>query len=115
MDRNMIEIFPSILSATPVAALDEAMYIADSVLVMSVNPGFAGQEFIPNSLHKVRQLARRKTERGLRLDIEIDGGITHENVADRIRAGVEWVVAGSSIFHSVNPGNAFEEMRQNRS
>jgi ribulose-phosphate 3-epimerase len=110
----MIEIFPSILS-TPVAALDRALDIGDSVLVMSVNPGFGGEEFIPNSLHKVGQVARRKTERGLPFDIEIDGGITHENVADAIRARVEWVVAGSSIFHSVNLGNAFEEMRLNRS
>jgi ribulose-phosphate 3-epimerase len=98
--------------ATPVAALDEVLDLVDSVLVMSVNPGFGGQEFIPNSLHKVRQLARRKTERGLPFHIEIDGGISHENVADVIRAGVEWVVAGTSILHTVNPGNAFEEMRQ---
>jgi ribulose-phosphate 3-epimerase len=121
----MIEILPSILSADfarlgdQVAQLEAAgcrsLDIADSVLVMSVNPGFGGRAFIPNSLHKVRQLARRKTERGLPFDIEIDGGITHENVEDAIRAGVEWVVARSSIFHSVNPGNAFEEMRQNRS
>jgi ribulose-phosphate 3-epimerase len=111
----MIEILPSILSATPVAALDDARDIADSVLVTSVNPGFGGQEFVPNSLHKARQLGRRKTERGLPFDIEVDGGITQENVEDAIRAGVEWVVAASSVFHSVNPGNAFEEMRQNRS
>lgn len=98
--------------ATPVAALDEVLDVADYVLVMSVNPGFGGQEFIPNALHKVRQLARRKMERGLHFPIEIDGGITHENVGDAIRAGVEWVVAGSSIFHTVNPVNAFEEMKQ---
>jgi len=98
--------------ATPVAALDEVLDVADYVLVMSVNPGFGGQEFIPNTLHKVRQLAQRKVERGLHFPIEIDGGITHDNVGDVIRAGVEWVVAGSSIFHTVNPVNAFEEMKQ---
>ncbi|HEY7337034.1 MAG TPA: ribulose-phosphate 3-epimerase [Bryobacteraceae bacterium] len=98
--------------ATPVASLDEVLDIADYVLVMSVNPGFGGQEFIPNALHKVRQLARRKMEGGLQFSIEIDGGITLENVGDAIRAGVEWVVAGSSIFHTVNPVNAFEEMTQ---
>ena len=98
--------------ATPVAALDEVLDVADYVLVMSVNPGFGGQEFIPNALHKVRQLARLKMERGLQFPIEMDGGITHENVGDAIRAGVEWVVAGSSIFHTVNPVNAFEEMKQ---
>jgi ribulose-phosphate 3-epimerase len=98
--------------ATPVALLDEVLDIVDSVLVMSVNPGFGGQGFLPNSLKKVRQLASRRRERGLHFAIEIDGGITLENVQDVIRAGVDWVVAGTSIFHTVNPGNAFREMRQ---
>ena len=98
--------------ATPVATLDEVLDIVDYVLVMSVNPGFGGQEFIPNSLHKVRQLAARRRERGLHFPIEIDGGVTMENVPDVVDAGVEWVVAGSSIFHTVNPTAAFEEMRR---
>jgi ribulose-phosphate 3-epimerase len=98
--------------ATPVAALDEVLEIVDSILVMSVNPGFGGQEFIPNSLKKVRQLAARRKERRLHFAIEIDGGITLENVADAIHAGVDWVVAGTSIFHTVNPGTALERMRQ---
>jgi ribulose-phosphate 3-epimerase len=97
--------------ATPVAMLDEILDLADYVLVMSVNPGFGGQKFIPNSLNKVRQLASRKKERGLPLAIEIDGGVDAENVREVIDAGVEWVVAGSSIFHTVNPRAAFEEMR----
>jgi ribulose-phosphate 3-epimerase len=98
--------------ATPVALLDEIVGVADYVLIMSVNPGFGGQRFIANSLEKVRQLARKKTERGLHLPIEIDGGITLENVADAVNSGVEWVVAGSSIFHTVNPADAFTRMRQ---
>src|SRR5580704_13993910 len=98
--------------ATPVATLDEVLDIVDYVLVMSVNPGFGGQEFIPNSLHKVRQLAARRKERGLHFPIEIDGGVTMENVSDVVNAGVEWVVTGSSIFHTVNPAATFEEMRQ---
>jgi ribulose-phosphate 3-epimerase len=98
--------------ATPVAVLDEVLEIVDSVLVMSVNPGFGGQAFIPNSLKKVRQLAVQRRERRLQFAIEIDGGITLENVADAIHAGVDWVVAGTSIFHTVNPGAAFERMRQ---
>ena len=96
--------------ATPVAMLDEVLDMVDSVLVMSVNPGFGGQRFIPNSLKKVRELARLKRERELQFPIEIDGGITLENVAEVVRAGVEWVVAGSSVFHSVNPGAAYEEL-----
>jgi ribulose-phosphate 3-epimerase len=98
--------------ATPVAMLDEVLDVADYVLVMSVNPGFGGQRFIPNALEKIRQLARRKRERGLRFPIEIDGGVGKENVVDVVHAGVEWVVAGSSIFHTVNPPAAFEEMQQ---
>jgi ribulose-phosphate 3-epimerase len=97
--------------STPVAMLDEVLDVADYVLVMSVNPGFGGQKFIPNSLHKIRQLAARKRERGLHFPIEIDGGVDAQNVADVVDAGVEWVVAGTSIFHTVNPRAAFEEMR----
>ena len=98
--------------ATPVAMLDEVLDVADSVLVMSVNPGFGGQQFIPNALHKVRQLAARRKERGLHFPIEIDGGVTRENIGKIIEAGVEWVVAGSSVFHTVNPPAAFEELRR---
>jgi ribulose-phosphate 3-epimerase len=98
--------------ATPVAMLDDVLDIADYVLVMSVNPGFGGQQFIPNALRKVRQLAARRKERGLQFPIEIDGGVTKENLAKIIDAGVEWVVAGSSVFHTVNPPAAFEEMRR---
>jgi ribulose-phosphate 3-epimerase len=97
--------------ATPVAMLDEVLDIVDYVLVMSVNPGFGGQEFIPNSLEKVKQLAQRRKARGLHFAIEIDGGITLDNVAGAVNAGVEWVVTGSSIFHSVAPGTAFEEIQ----
>jgi ribulose-phosphate 3-epimerase len=97
--------------ATPVAMLDEVLEIVDYVLVMSVNPGFGGQRFIPNSFEKVKQLAQRRKARGLHFPIEIDGGITLDNVAGAVNAGVEWVVAGSSIFHSVNPGAAFEGMQ----
>jgi len=98
--------------ATPVAMLDDILDIADYVLVMSVNPGFGGQQFVPNALRKVRQLAARRKERGLQFPIEIDGGVTRENLAKIIDAGVEWVVVGSSVFHTVNPPAAFEEMRR---
>jgi ribulose-phosphate 3-epimerase len=98
--------------STPVGLLEDVIDIVDSVLIMSVNPGFGGQRFIPNALNKVRKLTARKKELGLQFPIEIDGGITLENVADVVRAGVEWVVAGSSIFHSVNPPAAFTEMRR---
>jgi ribulose-phosphate 3-epimerase len=98
--------------ATPVAMLDDVLDVLDFVLVMSVNPGFGGQRFIPHSLDKVRQLAQKRRAAGLHFPIEIDGGVTVENVGDVVNAGVEWIVAGSSIFHSVNPATAFDEMRQ---
>jgi ribulose-phosphate 3-epimerase len=98
--------------ATPVAMLDEVLEIVDYVLIMSVNPGFGGQAFIPHAIDKVRQLSAKKRDRGLKFPIEIDGGITMDNVAEVVRAGVEWVVAGSSIFRDGKPAAAFEAMTQ---
>jgi|SRR5579862_44774 ribulose-phosphate 3-epimerase len=98
--------------ATPVAMLEDILDVADYVLIMSVNPGFGGQHFIPHALEKVRQLDRRRQEKRLALPIEIDGGITHENVADAVRAGCDWIVTGSSIFHASDPAEAVQQMRQ---
>ncbi len=96
--------------ATPVPLLQEVLDIADYVLVMSVNPGYGGQAFIPNSLRKVRELARVREERKLGFAIEIDGGVGPENIADVARAGVDWVVAGSSVFQAPDPAAAVREM-----
>lgn len=98
--------------ATPVAMLGEVLEVADYVLIMSVNPGFGGQHFIPRALDKVRELDRERRERRLQLPIEIDGGITLENLPEAIRAGCDWVVTGSSIFHSPDPAATVAEMRQ---
>jgi ribulose-phosphate 3-epimerase len=98
--------------ATPVAMLEEVLDVADYVLVMSVNPGFGGQHFLPHSLEKVRQLDRQRRERHLQLPIEIDGGITLENLPDAVRAGCDWIVTGSSIFHTPDPAEAVKKMRQ---
>jgi ribulose-phosphate 3-epimerase len=98
--------------ATPVAMLEDVLDLADYVLIMSVNPGFGGQNFIPRSLEKVRQLDRQKRERGLRLPIEIDGGITLENVQEAVRAGCDWIVTGSSVFHTDDPATALRQMQQ---
>jgi ribulose-phosphate 3-epimerase len=98
--------------STPVAALDEVLDVADYVLVMSVNPGFGGQRFIPNALKKARQLTQLRRERGLQFHIEIDGGVTLDNLADVVTAGCEWIVAGSTVFHSVNPGDTIRRMQQ---
>jgi ribulose-phosphate 3-epimerase len=98
--------------ATPLTMVTDVLDVADYVLIMSVNPGFGGQRFIPNALKKVRTLDAWRRERGLPLPIEIDGGITLENLGDAVRAGVDWVVAGSTVFHSDSPAETIREMRQ---
>lgn len=92
--------------ATSLSALEEALQYADYVLVMSVNPGFGGQKFIPASLEKVRRLRRMIDERGLATRIEIDGGIGPDNIADAATAGAEIFVAGTSVFGQPDPAAA---------
>ena len=89
--------------ATPVDALDEVLGIVDYVLVMSVNPGFGGQKFIPSTLHKMRRLAEIRSQRGLRYRIEVDGGVAMDTVADVVRAGAEILVAGNAVFGNGDP------------
>jgi ribulose-phosphate 3-epimerase len=79
---------------------------------MSVNPGFGGQKLLPSTLDKVRRLRQIREDRRLSFRIEIDGGVTVENVAEVVRAGVDIVVAGSSIFGEPDPGKAFAAMHQ---
>jgi len=98
--------------ATPLNTLDEVLGIVDYVLIMSVNPGFGGQSFIPYTLDKARRLAAKKRERGLTFPIEIDGGITQHNVAEVVRAGAEWIVAGSAVFSGDDFAVNFKDMRQ---
>ncbi|MGC2657796.1 MAG: ribulose-phosphate 3-epimerase [Bryobacteraceae bacterium] len=98
--------------ATNVSLLDDVLGVADYVLVMSVNPGYGGQKFIPHTLDKVRQLSRKRRERGLNFVIEIDGGVGMDNIAEVAKAGVNWVVAGTSVFQGPDPGKAFREMQQ---
>jgi ribulose-phosphate 3-epimerase len=98
--------------STPVSTLADVLDIADYVLIMSVNPGFGGQRFIPNALRKVRRLDAWRKESGLQLPIEIDGGINMENLGDVVRAGVDWVVAGSLVFHSEDPEATVRQMQQ---
>lgn len=98
--------------ATPLSALDEVLKFADYVLLMSVNPGFGGQTFIPESLDKVRRLRKMIDERGLKARIEIDGGIDAENVAEVAGAGAEIIVSGSAIFGAPDPAVALRELRE---
>jgi ribulose-phosphate 3-epimerase len=84
--------------ATSILALDEILPELDYVLVMSVNPGFGGQSFLPRSLEKIRRLATMIRERGLSVQIEVDGGVDLTNVRSLVEAGAEVLVAGSAVF-----------------
>jgi ribulose-phosphate 3-epimerase len=97
--------------ATPVSTLEDVLGVVDYVLVMSVNPGFGGQKFISNALNKVRALALKRNELGLNFRIEIDGGIALDNVAQVAQAGCDWIVTGTSIFHTPDPAAAFVELQ----
>ena len=84
--------------ATPLTALEEILPDVDFVLIMSVNPGFGGQQFIPASLQKIRRLREVIASNGCRAEIEVDGGIGPHNLQDVLTAGAEVIVAGSAIF-----------------
>jgi ribulose-phosphate 3-epimerase len=96
--------------ATPLVALEEALPYADYVLIMSVNPGFGGQKFIPESLDKVRRLKGMIRERELQTRIEIDGGVDASNIADVIESGAEIIVAGSAVYGGGTPTEAVKEL-----
>ncbi|HKD81198.1 MAG TPA: ribulose-phosphate 3-epimerase [Candidatus Angelobacter sp.] len=89
--------------ATPVQTLGEVLEMVDHVLVMSVDPGFGGQKFIPASLDKVRKLATMRTAKRANFRIEIDGGVDVDTIAECVRAGVEILVAGNAVFGKGDP------------
>lgn len=95
---------------TPLSALDECLQFADFILLMSVNPGFGGQAFIPSSLDKLRRLRGMILERGLKTRIEIDGGIDETNIGDVTGAGAEIVVAGNAVFGKGDPEEASKRL-----
>src|SRR6516225_3872695 len=96
--------------ATPVETLSEVLDMVDYVLVMSVNPGFGGQKFIPNSLRKMRHLAEIRSQRGLNYRIEVDGGVALDTVAEVVRSGAEILVAGNAVFGSGDPKTNAEKL-----
>jgi len=97
--------------ATPVALLDEILPAVDFVLLMSVNPGFAGQRFLPRSLAKARQLGATLAARGLQVEVEMDGGIDLGNIREVVASGVDTVVAGSAVFANDDPAAALRRLR----
>lgn len=96
--------------ATPLVALEEALPYADFILLMSVNPGFGGQKFIPTSMDKLRRLRQMIDERGLPTRIEIDGGIDAANINEIVAAGAEIIVAGSAVFGGGKPAESVREL-----
>jgi ribulose-phosphate 3-epimerase len=86
--------------STPLAMVEEVLWETDMVLLMSVNPGFGGQTFIPHTLEKIRRLRRMIDAQSLTVDVEVDGGINPANAAEVIAAGANVLVAGNAVFHS---------------
>lgn len=98
--------------STSLSTVEEVLQFADYVLVMSVNPGFGGQKFIPQSIDKVKRLRRLIDERQLNTRIEIDGGIDRKNIETVVAAGAEIIVAGSAIFGTPDAEAAVKELRE---
>ena len=98
--------------ATPVDFLIEILPMVHHVLVMSVNPGFGGQKFIPFALDKIRRLAEMRNDLGLEYRIEVDGGVAHETIGRVVEAGADLLVAGSAVFDSGNPENEARTLLQ---
>jgi ribulose-phosphate 3-epimerase len=99
--------------ATPIAHVQHVLEDVDQVLIMSVNPGFGGQHFIPNVLPKIRELRGELDERGLSVDIEVDGGIKIDNIADVAAAGANIFVAGSAVFGQPDYRAVIAALRKN--
>ncbi|HEX4876654.1 MAG TPA: ribulose-phosphate 3-epimerase [Chitinophagaceae bacterium] len=96
---------------TPVSALSDILHDIDLVCLMSVNPGFGGQKFIPFTLEKIKQLRKMIDERKLNVQIEIDGGVTLENAPSIIAAGADVLVAGNTVFKSVDQRGAIAALK----
>jgi ribulose-phosphate 3-epimerase len=100
----------SINPATPVSAIEHALGVADLLLVMSVNPGFGGQQFIPYTVEKIWRARQIIEERNYNCVIEVDGGIDAPTVPAVVKAGAELLVSGSAIFHAPDPGRKIKEL-----
>ena len=97
---------------TPPEAIEYVLGDVDQVLVMSVNPGFGGQRFIASALHKIRALRRMIDERGLTVDIEVDGGVKVDNIGEVCAAGANVIVSGSGVFGTKDYAQTIAEMRK---
>jgi ribulose-phosphate 3-epimerase len=93
-----------------VETLTEVLDVVDYVLVMSVNPGFGGQKYLPAAAHKIRRLAEMRSQRRLNYRIEVDGGIALDTVGEVVRAGAEILVAGNAVFGQGDPKSNAQKM-----
>lgn len=96
---------------TPVDALKDIIADIDLICMMSVNPGFGGQSFIPHTIYKIKELKQMIIERGLNVLIEVDGGVTLENAASIINAGADVLVAGNTVFKSADPTATIKSLK----
>ena len=96
---------------TPVGDLSDILHDIDLVCMMSVNPGYGGQKFIPYTLEKIKQLRKMIDERGLKVQIEIDGGVTVENAPSIIAAGADVLVAGNTVFKAADPKAIIQQLK----
>ncbi|SHJ58444.1 ribulose-phosphate 3-epimerase [Tepidibacter formicigenes] len=99
--------------ATPIETIKHVIDELDMVLIMTVNPGFGGQSFIENMIDKIKELKRLIDEKGLNVDIQVDGGIKPDNVDKVVKAGANIIVAGSAIFNSEDILNTVKKFREN--
>ncbi len=97
---------------TPVNLLADVLHEIDLVCLMSVNPGFGGQKFIPQTFQKIKQLRKMIDEKGLKVQIEIDGGVTLDNAKEILSAGADVLVAGNTVFKSADPIKTIQQLKQ---
>lgn len=98
---------------TPVAAIEDLVHLADLVLVMSVNPGFGGQSFIPRALEKIKAVRQMIDSRGLQVELQVDGGIKPDTIFAAAQAGATFFVAGSAVFSQLDYQAVIKEMKKN--
>jgi ribulose-phosphate 3-epimerase len=98
--------------STPVGSIENVATDVDYVLVMSVNPGFGGQSFIPRSVEKIRQVRRLLDQAGSKAPVEVDGGIDLTTIAAVVSAGAEWIVAGQAVFGTRQPEQAARALKE---
>ena len=110
--RDLGKIAGTVLNpATPLALIEHVLELCGVVLIMTVNPGFGGQKFLPAMLPKIRALRRMCEERGLDIVIEVDGGLSGDNTWQVLEAGARSIVAGSAVFHAADYGQAIAAIR----